>query len=224
MLKIMMSSLKTRNNADILNVGAATGASSVMLGEFGKVVSLEYDKDCCAFVKEKTGMEFINASITELPFATDSFDVVCAFDVIEHVEDHEQAAKELIRVCKPEGYILTTVPAYRFLWSHHDEVNQHVRRYTRKEFKNLFIQQTQTTYSGYFNFLLFPLIAFLRLSDKFLKIKKLRRDAGSDFSIIKNESVNNFFFRIMNSERFFIRNRISIPFGVSIMHACRKNK
>ncbi|MEP7264844.1 MAG: class I SAM-dependent methyltransferase, partial [Bacteroidota bacterium] len=149
MLQIMITSLQLRQPVSILNVGAATGASSDMLGKFGSVVSLEYDKDCCAFVKDKLGIDFINASITELPFSDEAFDVVCAFDVIEHVADDVMAVKELMRVCKREGYILTTVPAYRFLWSHHDVVNQHMRRYTKKEFKKLFMQSTTTTYSGY---------------------------------------------------------------------------
>ena len=60
--------LKIDSKISILNVGAATGATSEMLSKFGEVTSLEYDKYCCEFLKEKTGIEAINASLTELPF------------------------------------------------------------------------------------------------------------------------------------------------------------
>src|SRR5690242_8960201 len=76
-------SLTSSRDLKILNIGAATSASSEMLSYFGEVTSLEYDKDCCEFVKRMSGKEFICASITELPFADGSFDLVCAFDVIE---------------------------------------------------------------------------------------------------------------------------------------------
>ena len=77
-----------------------------MLSKFGEVTSLEYDKYCCEFLKEKTGIEAINASLTELPFSDNSFDLVCAFDVIEHIEDHEKAVDEIFRVLKPKAKYL----------------------------------------------------------------------------------------------------------------------
>ncbi len=221
-IELLIGSLTT-GNKKILNVGAATGATSIMLQKYGDVTSLEYDKDCCEFTSSKTGLEIINGSITELPFENNTFDFVCAFDVIEHVEDHQKAAQELIRTCKPGGYIFCTVPAYQFLWSKHDEVNQHFRRYRLRDFSNLF-QGISHIYKGYFNFFLFPMIAILRLSDKILKLNSIRKDAGSDFSIIKNTTLNSLFFKIMNAEIFFIKKRISLPFGVSILFSAQKNK
>lgn len=212
-----------KGNKKILNVGAATGATSLMLQQFGEVTSLEYDKDCCEFTSHETGLEIINGSITELPFKTDTFDLVCAFDVIEHVEDHQKAAQELMRTCKPGGLIFCTVPAYQFLWSKHDEVNHHFRRYTLSDFSKLFAG-TRDIYKGYFNFFLFPMIALLRLTDKLLKLNSIRKDAGSDFSIIKNNTLNSIFFTIMNAEKFFIKKRIPLPFGVSILFSAQKNK
>src|ERR1700754_4006597 len=76
-----------QKNLKILNVGAALGASTILLQEFGEVVSIEYSKDCCDFVNQNLGLHFIHGSITELPFENNSFDLVCAFDVVEHVQD-----------------------------------------------------------------------------------------------------------------------------------------
>jgi ubiquinone/menaquinone biosynthesis C-methylase UbiE len=134
----LKSLLRGKGSLNILNVGAALGASTLMLQEFGNVTSLEYNKECCDFVKEKLGMDFINGSITELPFDDNKFDLVCAFDVVEHVEEDALAIRELHRVCKPGGYTFTTVPTFRFMWSEHDEINEHVRRYTMKSYLALF--------------------------------------------------------------------------------------
>src|SRR5690606_6783902 len=106
--------------------------------EFGKVTSLEYDADCCAFTREKTGLEIIQGSVLELPFADNSFDLVCAFDIIEHVENDQKAVEEMLRVLKPGGSICVTVPAFMSLWTKHDDINLHFRRYRKEGLESLF--------------------------------------------------------------------------------------
>src|SRR5689334_7364557 len=68
-----------RKNARILNVGAALGASTIWLQQFGTVESIEYSRECCDYVNENLGLKFIHGSITSLPFNNDEFDLVCAF-------------------------------------------------------------------------------------------------------------------------------------------------
>jgi len=96
-------------NLKILNNGAATGASSMMLKSIGEVTSVEYDKETADLTSKKLGIPIISASITDLPFKNELFDLVCAFDVIEHVEDDISAVNELKRVCKPGGIVCLTV-------------------------------------------------------------------------------------------------------------------
>ena len=68
---------------------------------------------------------------TALPFADEAFDVVAAFDVVEHCEDDALAVSELARVLAPGGRMLLSVPAYQWAWSDHDVRAGHHRRYTR---------------------------------------------------------------------------------------------
>lgn len=203
----------------ILNVGAATGATSEMLSKYGKVTSLEYDAYCCRFLKEKTGIEAVNASLTDLPFEDESFELICAFDVIEHIEDDQKAVDEIYRVLAREGKYFVTVPAFMFLWSKHDEINHHYRRYKKRDFNQLFFHSGLTIdRSTYFNFLLFLPIATIRLMLKILPKRKSKDSTGSDNEILKSSWLaNHLAYTIFHSEKKLITRNITFPFGVSIL-------
>src|SRR6185312_3944233 len=89
-------------------------------------------------------------SLLEMPVAQDSFDFAVTLDVIEHLEDDLGALRELRRTVVPGGALLVTVPAYQWLWSGHDEINHHHRRYTRGSLQKVAEQagwhQQRTTY------------------------------------------------------------------------------
>jgi len=207
----------------ILNVGAATGRTSELLREFGEVRSIEFDEDCCQFAREQSGIAMEQGSILDLPFADGSFDLVCAFDVLEHVVEDRRGAAELERVCKPGGMICVTVPAYMFLWSQHDDVNHHLRRYTRGELAQLFEARLQPVYQSYFNSLLFTPIALFRLLSALSPFKKQERaDAGSDFFVMNSPLLTRVFYHVFRLERHLIARGISLPMGVSILSSWRK--
>ena len=206
----------------ILNIGAALGASSEMLSRYGDVTSVEYDKECCDFVRQHAGQHFINASITELPFKSGCFDIVCAFDVIEHVQDDARAVLEMIRVCRPRGVVAVTVPAFKLLWSHHDEVNHHQRRYRLPALKDLFQGPGQPILASYFNVALFPPIAGLRAITRLVPQSWIRRGAGSDFTLVNNRWLDGLFYRVLNSETAWLRRGGTFPFGVSAFLSWRK--
>lgn len=201
----------------ILNVGVATGATTKMLEQFGEVVSVEYDKDCCEFLKSYVNIEAVNASMTSLPFKDGEFDLVCAFDVIEHIEQDELAIQETYRVLKNDGAYIFTVPAFKFLWSDHDVVNHHFRRYTRSELVNKIRQSGLTVqYYSYFNTILFVPISFIRLIKPFKPGEK--KEYKSDFEAYKvNGFSNRLLYRIFLSEKALLEKKIRMPFGVSIL-------
>ena len=210
----------------ILNIGCSTGRSSEYLSQFGTVTSLEYDKECCEFTSQKTGLEIINGSITELTFSDNTFDLVCAFDVIEHVEDHELAVEEMKRVAKQNGILFVTVPAFMDLWSHHDEVNFHFRRYTKKEIIALFnkTKKGDTVFVTYFNSILFLPIWIYRKLSNILKFGNKRQGAGSDFESFNNGFLNKVLYNIMHFERHLIKRKITFPAGVSLLNIWQLKK
>jgi SAM-dependent methyltransferase len=205
----------------ILNIGIATGRSTEVLSEFGVVTSVEYDKECCEFISQKLNIEITNASITELPFENDFFDIVCAFDVIEHVADDKKGVCEMKRVCKNNGLIYITVPAFMQLWSNHDIINHHQRRYVLGQVVEIFGDHSHILSKTYFNSLLFfPILSF-RFFSKILP-KKIRKDVGSDFSVINRDSFfNKILYAIFSLEKNLLK-VMTFPVGVSILFIWRK--
>ncbi len=219
--KIILQSIKkfvgSDKNIKILNIGAATGRNSEVLSEIGDVTSVEYDKEICRLVKEEYGLDYINASITDLPFENGSFDLVCAFDVVEHVEDDRKAVEEMKRVCADKGFIATTVPAYQFLWSRHDVINHHHRRYTHKSFKSLFKDKNGFKYTTYFNTILFPLIAIYRVLFSNVKNAEPYESGKSDFEVLNADSFTNPILKSLLDIECFLLRVITFPFGVSFL-------
>ena len=211
--------LPTNRPLKILNVGVATGHTTELLSQFGEVTSLEYDKECRDFTMERMGIDIVHGSILELPFEDNQFDLVCAFDVIEHIEDDQLGVNEMKRVCKSGGHVCVTVPAFMSIWSHHDVVNHHFRRYLKKEVVNLFEEPGgKIRYKNYFNSLLFtPIWAFRKLS-RLKPRKDTEENAGSDFSVTSIHSLpNKIAGLIFNIERAMLNMGIKFPVGVSVM-------
>lgn len=210
------------NNYRILNIGAAGGESSRLLGEFGKVVSVENDSYFVDYLQSQN-IDVVDASILELPFDNNSFDMVCAFDVIEHVENDKAALAEMKRVCVPSGFVFVTVPAFQSLWSRHDVVNDHKRRYNENSLKSLVNKNDELDWIeiAYFNFILFlPVYVARKLSNLFSN----RNPAKSDFETFKTgRFLNSVLKRIFSSE-LFLAKRMRLPWGVSLIGVLQKNK
>ena len=146
-------------------------------------------------------------------------------DVLEHVENDELAVFEMKRVAKSKGLLLITVPAYMDLWSHHDVINHHFRRYKSEQIKNLFNLEIngKEVFSSYFNFFLFIPIYLIRKVSNLLNSGKNRSGSGSDFEAFKPGILNQALNYLMGSEKLFINNNIRLPFGVSFLYSWKKN-
>lgn len=122
-------------NLRICDVGCGTGRNMELLDRFGDVVGVEPEGPGLSICRRRgLGDERVRAgTATDIPFPDGSFDLVTAFDVLEHLDDDHEGLREMRRVLKPNGHLLLTVPAYRFLWSVHDESLGHRRRYVAAE-------------------------------------------------------------------------------------------
>lgn len=222
-LKILESKVKQFTNSGklkILNVGVATGATSEMLMKYGEVTSIEYDQDCCDFLNNEVQIPVMQGSILELPFADNDFDLVCAFDVIEHVEEDQLGVDEMKRVCKSDGHVFVTVPAFMSLWSDHDVINHHFRRYIHPQLEGIFSDNGKIIYSSYFNTLLFlPILLARKVSNLFSSDKK---EAESDFEKFKPGFLNSILYRFFLIENWFTSRSIKFPFGVSLLLIWKK--
>lgn len=217
-VRSLRAHLKTTRSLRILDVGSGGGGTSRALAAFGEVTCVEPSPELFEALRQTSPFPVVHGSILELPFEDQQFDLVCAFDVVEHVEQHQQAAAELSRVCKEGGMVAITVPAFQSLWSHHDEINHHFRRYRSPQLESLFCPPLRIAYSTYFNTLLFaPIWLFRRLPRK----PAPAHSSGSDFSVLPHPLVSWFFYHLFALELKWLP-RKSFPFGVSLLQLYRK--
>jgi SAM-dependent methyltransferase len=215
------SLVKDKKDLKILNIGVATGYTSVLLSRFGTVKSVEFDKECYEFTKKEVEIDIVNGSITDLPFENESYDLVCAFDVIEHIDDDKLAVSEMRRVCKTGGNLCVTVPAFMLLWSEHDIINQHYRRYRKHEMVSLF-EQNSSIYATYFNSFLFLPIAFFRVLKTAISGKPKLEEAQSDFIVLRQNIFTWGAKMIFSLEKPLLKMGLKFPFGVSVLLSAKK--
>ena len=119
------------------DIGAAAGGNTRVLESLGwRSLALEYSGTGADLARSR-GLLVSRADAHRLPLRTDSMGVVTALDVLEHLEDDEQAARELRRVLRPDGVLVVDVPADPALWSAHDDAVGHLRRYTEESLRTL---------------------------------------------------------------------------------------
>lgn len=129
--------LRDKRRGTALDVGAAGGGNTrELIAKGWQPVALEYSADGAEVAHER-GMQVVRADATRLPFPSESFDLVTALDILEHIPDHEAAAAEIYRTLRPGGSVIIAVPIDPELWSAHDTAVNHVRRYTRTELVSL---------------------------------------------------------------------------------------
>jgi SAM-dependent methyltransferase len=205
----------------ILEVGCGTGANLGMLARFGSVHGLEMWPDAVETCRATFG-DAIPVDVGAIPDDVPSdgrFDVVCAFDVIEHLDDDVAGLESMRRALRPGGTIVIAVPAFPILWGQQDELSHHRRRYRRK---TLVAGLTRAGFAvertTYFNTWLFPAAAVVRIARRIITAG---RDVppGSDLSM-SNTTVDRILTKVFASERHLVR-RWSLPFGVSLLAIAR---
>ena len=221
-LRIIQTYIKhakgNKEKLKIMNIGCGTGGTIDMLEKFGTVDNADISDEAIRFMKESGYNRITKVDDIKLPFKDKTYDMVGAFDVLEHIEDHIGALKEWRRILKDDGAIVITVPAYQWLWTEHDVSLYHKRRYTTKRLTKAAaeagLKPEKKSYAIVFSL---PLIVGFRLMNRILG-----RKTDSETSYVDvPDWVNKFFTELLCAEAK-IHDKAALPFGTSVVTVLRK--
>jgi len=201
----------------ILDIGCGSGLMLNTLEKISVTSGMDMSDEAIEFSSEIFSGPIKKGSLpNDVPYPNDYFSLITALDVIEHIDDDLASLVTIRALLKGDGKAILTVPAYMFLWSHFDELNEHKRRYTKNELHKKLIQAGfQIEKISYYNSLLFPVVYLVR---KFNNL--LRRNGSSDVDM-PNLIVNGMLKMIFGLEKFILRH-CNMPFGVSILAVVKK--
>jgi SAM-dependent methyltransferase len=209
------------NARSFLEIGCGTGfvlrAIRKTFPQLTVAGSEVFSKGLTFAAERLPGVDLFQMDAREVPFH-DEFDVIGAFDVLEHVTHDELVLAQMHQAVRDGGGVILTVPQHSFLWTEIDEYSRHVRRYTAKEMK------AKVERAGFkmvratsFVSLLLPLMLASRLKTRSSK-KKL--DPTAEFKL--SSVANSLLERVMDFERFLIMRGISFPAGGSLLVVAQK--
>jgi len=201
----------------VLDAGCGSGRTLDELQDYGDVYGIELDPKAAELARSRGRGEVQVGRLEQLPWDDGFFDLITCLDVIEHTADDRVALLEVRRVCKPGGFLVVTVPAYQALWSLHDVVNHHYRRYTRDMLRRA------ATGAGWrvqrmssFNSLLLGPAAAFRL----LQRRQLRRPHHDDYTpelTLGPTWLNTVLERPLQIEARWLARGGKLPAGLSLM-------
>ena len=210
----------SKSEINIADIGCGAGLLLDSLSKFGNVTGIDYSNNAIEFCKNSFSGELIQADCGDTNLNINKkFDLIIATDLIEHIKDDRIAINNIYNLLNDNGYAIITVPAFQFLWSQHDVINMHYRRYS---FKNLY-EAIKTApfnicYLSYYNFFLFLPALMVRITKKILNFDK---NSNLEFST-PPDLINKSFYKLFYSEARFIIKRKKFPFGLSLIAIIKK--
>lgn len=219
---IITSQIKKINlirSSNILEVGSGTGGNLGMLSKFGKVYAFERNIKALNISKSKIKgkkIRIIHGSCpNNIPYTNLKFDLICLFDVLEHIVDDKKTLVNLKNRLNLNGKILLTVPSYQWLFGPHDKELHHKRRYSAKKIEKLIDDANlKILRKSYFNSILFPLIAAVRIYEK---LKRIEISMGNTEP---KKEINYALLIIMKIEAFCLK-FFNFPFGLSMIYVVK---
>jgi 2-polyprenyl-3-methyl-5-hydroxy-6-metoxy-1,4-benzoquinol methylase len=168
-------------------------------------------------------VDFIQFDITQGVIG-EEFDLIVAFDVIEHIENDVAAISNINKMLHKGGILIITVPQYMFLWSKLDEIVKHKRRYSRRVLvAKLQENGFDISYCTSFLFVLFPLMLISRMFDKG-RDQSLSDEVAFEKRVKFPNVLNWVFDLFMRVDEALIRLGVSLPFGGTLVVVARKRQ
>ncbi len=202
----------------VFEVGCGTGAMLDILAPHGAVGAIDMSPEAVAYCHERhPGLADVRVGQIpdDLP-APESVDVIAAFDVMEHLDDDVEALARIRQALRPGGRFVCTVPAFQFLWSAHDEINHHKRRYRARMLRARLVEAGFIVDRlTYFNSWLFPVAVAVRLASR------IRGGPARSDLAMPPAWLNELLTRLFSSEARVLRKR-SLPVGVSLLAVGRR--
>ena len=214
--ELIRQRLRLPSGSKVLDVGCGTGSILEMLSREHEA----YGTDTSPIAIELCGQRGLKnahqCSLDSFPYPDIRFDLITLLDVIEHVDDDLEVLRQAYRFLSPGGAILVTVPAYQWLWSKHDAVNHHKRRYAKTQLRGVLdAAGFRIEMLSYYNAILFPIALVQRLAEHVVKSEK---DTTLDIPPLP---INSLLLSIFSSEKYLLR-RSSLPFGLSVVAIGRR--
>ena len=219
---LIEQALAGRQAPDILDCGCGTGNNMVMLGEFGRASGFDLSWHGLEFARDYGQRRVAHASITDIPFAGDRFDLATAFDVLYSLPGEAEGAaiRELYRVIRPGGHLIVNVAALDILRGNHSIFGGEVRRSSRRRLRRVLseggFQILRLTYT---NFTLFPLMLAVRTGQRLIGLAAPEK-AGTDIAV-PPRPVNAVLTGLLKLEAAALR-RVDMPVGSSLLCLARK--
>ena len=209
--------LRRKGDIKVLDMGCGSGLMLSALENVGQTFGMDMSDEAISFSKEIFfGQVKKGVLPDQIPYPENFFNLITVLDVIEHVGQDIDALKALRACLIAGGKAVITVPAYMFLWSGFDEMNEHKRRYTLTELNAKLVQAGFTVERiTYYNTLLFPVVLIVRMLNNILK-----RDGASDVDM-PSRPLNFMLGKIFGIEKYLLR-FMNLPFGVSILAVVSK--
>ena len=207
----------SKRNLSILEIGCGMGTNVELLSNYGIVDGAEPAEIAISNCQKRfPNNNFFKKNIMELENEK-KYDLICLFDVLEHIEDDLAALNKISDLLNDDGDILISVPAYMFMWSSHDENLHHYRRYTIPKIQEIVLQtDLDVKQSTYFNTLLFPIALLER--------KIVRNKLNKEYNAKNLPKFVDFIFKMILFIEVFVINLIRLPFGLTIMVHLKKRE
>lgn len=206
----------------VLDVGCGAGGTSTVAAADGRLLGVDLGAEA-TIAAQARGLEVARMDATELGVLPNTFDLVVALDVLEHLDDPAAAAREFRRTLRPGGTLLVTVPAYQWLWSSHDVALGHRRRYTSEPLRSLLTRAGfDVELCSYVMTAVLPPAAVVRLIERLPGRKRPATEREAESGYIPIPGWLNSFLAWLVGLDGYLAGRVPLPGGLTVIAVARR--